>query len=210
MPLRHTLAICLVLLLLAGCQRDQADTAAAPAAGAAAGQGQDADAPGDRDAGDAQPAAPDQAADAPASSEEFPALVVTTLDGARYDLAERRGRWVVVNFWATWCAPCLKEMPELSALDALREHVEVIGLAYEETDADTLRAFLARHPVVYPVAIVSTYEPPADFPTPRGLPLTVLVAPDGRRVKTFLGPITALELEQAIEAAGGPAPGEGA
>ena len=210
MPLRHTLAICLALLLLAGCQRDQADTAAAPATGAAAGQGQDADAPGDRDAGDAQPAAPGEAADAPASSEEFPALVVTTLDGARYDLAERRGRWVVVNFWATWCAPCLKEMPELSALDALREHVEVIGLAYEETDADTLRAFLARHPVVYPVAIVSTYEPPADFPTPRGLPLTVLVAPDGRRVKTFLGPVTALELEQAIEAAGGPAPGEGA
>lgn len=210
MPLRHTLAICLVLLLLAACQRDEADTAAAPAAGATAGQGQDADAPRDRDAGDAQPAAPDQAAGAPASSEEFPALVVTTLDGARYDLADRRGRWVVVNFWATWCAPCLKEMPELSALDALREHVEVIGLAYEETDADTLRAFLAKHPVVYPVAIVSTYEPPADFPTPRGLPLTVLVAPDGRRVKTFLGPVTALELEQAIEAAGGPAPGEGA
>ena len=210
MPLRHAIATCLVLLLLAGCQRDQTDPAAAPAAGATARQGQDADAPGGRGAGDAEPAGPGQAAGAPASSEEFPALVVTTLDGARYDLAERRGRWVVVNFWATWCAPCLKEMPELSALDALREHVEVIGLAYEDTDADTLGAFLAKHPVVYPVAIVSTYQPPADFPTPRGLPLTVLVAPDGRRVKTFLGPVTALELEQAIEAAGGPAPGEGA
>lgn len=206
MPLRHALAVSLALLLLAACQRDDAD----PAAGAAtATPGPRADAVDVEDGGGAQ--APDTAAPAgAASSEEFPALVVTTLDGERFDLSERRGRWVVVNFWATWCAPCLKEMPELSALDAMREHVEVIGLAYEETDAGTLRTFLAERPVAYPVAIISTYEPPADFPTPRGLPLTVLVAPDGRRVRTFLGPVTALELEQAIEAAGGPAPGVGA
>src|SRR5690606_8889077 len=99
------------------------------------------------------------------------------------------------------------EMPELSALDAMREHVEVIGLAYEDTDAETLRMFLEARPVVYPVAIVDVYDPPRDFPTPRGLPLTCLVAPDGRLVKTFLGPVTAAELEQAIADAGGPVPG---
>ncbi|MBJ6985438.1 TlpA disulfide reductase family protein [Luteimonas sp. MC1750] len=197
MPLRHALATCFALLLLAACQPDREGVAQGPASAPSAAQEPSVDNP----AGEAT---------GTTSSEEFPSLVVTTLDGERFDLAERRGRWVVVNFWATWCAPCLKEMPELSALDAMREHVEVIGLAYEETDAETLRAFLAERPVVYPVAIVSTYEPPADFPTPRGLPLTVLVAPDGRRVKAFLGPVTALELEQAIEAAGGPAPGEGA
>ena len=139
---------------------------------------------------------------------QYPALVVTTIDGESWDLADRRGRWVVVNFWATWCAPCLKEMPELSALDAMREHIEVIGLAYEDTDAATLRGFLEAHPVVYPVAIVDTFEPPPDLPTPRGLPLTCLVDPDGRMVRTFLGPVTAAELEQAIAEAGGPAPGE--
>ena len=182
-PLVSVLAIC----LLAACQRE------------------------------APPAAPEASSPAPAAQAPAPTdaaapleLQVTTLDGSEWDLAAQRGKWVVVNFWATWCAPCLKEMPELSALDAMREHVEVIGLAYEDTDADALRAFLAERPVVYPVAIVDTYAPPADFPTPRGLPLTVLVDPEGRRVKTFLGPVTALELEQAIEAAGGPAPGQGA
>ena len=201
MHLRYAAAACLSLLVLAACQREDAQVpaatspAAAPEAGAV-------------DAGDGAGAAPASAAAGTGQGgAEFPGLVVTTLDGAAYDLADRRGRWVVVNFWATWCAPCLKEMPELSALDAMREHVEVIGLAYEDTDPETLRMFLETRPVVYPVAIVDVYDPPRDFPTPRGLPLTCLVAPDGRLVKTFLGPVTAVELEQAIEDAGGPAPG---
>ena len=138
------------------------------------------------------------------ASPEFPVLSVPTVDGRTYDLAARRGKWVVVNFWATWCAPCLKEMPELSALDAMREHIEVVGLAYEEIDAAAMRDFLKVHPVVYPVAVIDTYDPPADFDTPRGLPMTYLIAPDGRVAKKILGPVTARDLEAAIAAAGGP------
>jgi thiol-disulfide isomerase/thioredoxin len=132
------------------------------------------------------------------------------MNGADVRLADYRGRPLVVNFWATWCAPCLKEMPELSALDALREHVEVIGLAYEEIDPAAMRAFLEKHPVVYPVAIVDVYSPPADFATPRGLPMTYLIAPDGKVARQFLGPVTAADIETAIAAAGGPQPGDAA
>ena len=150
----------------------------------------------------AQPATP-----AAKATPAIPSLRVTTLDGAQYDLAAHRGKWVVVNFWATWCTPCLKEMPELSALDAMREHIEVIGLAYDDIQPAELKAFLQKHPVVYPVAIVDTYAPPADFATPRGLPTTYLIAPDGKVARQFLGPVTAKDVEAAIAAAGGPKAG---
>lgn len=133
-----------------------------------------------------------------------PALKLPAIDGSSYDLAAHRGKWVVVNFWATWCAPCLKEMPELSALDAMHEHIEVIGLAYEDIEVEAMRAFLVEHPVVYPVAIVDTYAPPADFDTPRGLPMTYLIAPDGSVASKVVGPVTAREIEDAIAAQGGP------
>ena len=138
---------------------------------------------------------------------ETPTLQVKTLDGADYSLAAHRGKWVVVNFWATWCAPCLKEMPDLSALDKDNDHIEVIGLAYEEIEVDELKAFLEERPVVYPIAILDVYNPPADFATPRGLPLTYLIAPDGKVAKQFLGPVTGREIEAAIAASGGPKAG---
>lgn len=174
---------------------------------------------GDDAAGDATAAAGPQAAvtteasaaDAPAAANGdaavTPTLRIAALDGSTWDLADRRGRWVVVNFWATWCAPCLKEMPELSALDAMNEHIEVVGLAYEDIAAEAMRAFLDAHPVVYPIAIVDVYAPPADFETPRGLPMTWLIGPDGRVVKQVVGPVTAREIEDAIAAAGGPGAG---
>lgn len=183
----------LPVLLLAGCRQEPGpapDPAAAEGTPAAA-----ATAPVDDTAaaGDAAPVRPD-----------VPGLQVATVDGGSYDLAEHRGEWVVVNFWATWCSPCLKEMPELSALHTMREHISVVGLAYEEIDVPAMESFLAEHPVAYPVAIIDVYAPPADFDTPRGLPMTYLIAPDGKVARQFLGPVTAKDIEAAIAGSGGP------
>lgn len=148
--------------------------------------------------------APSTKPKASAANKEFPKLEVVTLDGKAYSLAAQRGQWVVVNFWATWCGPCLKEMPDLSALDAMRDHVEVIGLDYEDIEPEALKAFMQKHPVVYPIAIVDVYKPPQDFDPPVGLPNTYLIAPDGKVAKRFLGPITARDIDEAIAKAGGP------
>lgn len=154
-------------------------------------------------------AAPAAKTPAPGADAAIPALKIATVDGQMYDLASKRGHWVVVNFWATWCTPCLREMPDLDAFDARRDDVEVLGLAYEEISADEMRGFLDKHPVSYPVAIVDTYNPPADFETPRGLPTTHLIAPDGRIAKSFMGPITSAELTAVIDGTPQPVVGTG-
>ncbi len=187
-----TLCTCLlpVLLLLAACKPESQP---APAA-----------VPGDAVAR-SSPATPVTPAATPKPAKASqPALRVATIDGKTFDLAEQRGKWTVVNFWATWCGPCIKEMPELSALDAMREHIVVVGLAYEDTTAEDMQAFLKQRPVVYPIALVDVYDPPRDFETPRGLPMTYLIAPDGTVAKKYTGPVTAKQIEGDIAAAGGP------
>ncbi|MGB0132270.1 MAG: TlpA disulfide reductase family protein [Dokdonella sp.] len=130
-----------------------------------------------------------------------PTLKVETLDGKTFDLASKRGEWVVINYWATWCAPCIAEMPELSAFIKGHKDVSGIGLAYEDTERQEIIDFLAKRPVDYPIAQIDVDDPPADFATPRGLPTTYLIAPDGSVAKRFLGPITEKDLEQAMAAA---------
>ncbi len=133
------------------------------------------------------------------ASKEQPELAVKLVDGTPWSLAEQRGRWVVVNYWATWCTPCIKEMPELQSLHDDRADVEVIGLAFEESELADIVRFLEVRKVSYPIAQVDVFDPPADFDTPRGLPMTYLIDPKGGVAERFLGPITREELEQAVD-----------
>ncbi len=136
---------------------------------------------------------------AAANAEPLPAdLVVRTLDGNDYKLSAQKGQWVVVNYWATWCGPCIKEMPELDELDRERDDVSVIGLAFEDTEASELQRFLKQRPVSYPIAQVDVYAPPTAFKVPRGLPTTHLINPKGELAKSFLGPVTRADIEAAI------------
>lgn len=129
---------------------------------------------------------------------EKPTLRIATLDGGTFDLADHRGHWVVVNFWATWCAPCIKEMPDISAFVDAHKDVAAIGIAWEDTERAEVDAFVKAHTVSYPLAQGDIYNPLKDFEEPRGLPLTFLIAPDGRVARRFTGPIAGADLEKAM------------
>lgn len=135
---------------------------------------------------------------AQAAMPERPSLHVTTLDGQTFDLSAQRGKWVIVNYWATWCVPCIKEMPDISRFVATHKNVVGIGLAYEDSEPAEIKDFLLKHPVVYPIAQVTMDHPPKDFDEPRGLPTTYLISPDGKVAKHIVGPVTESSLAAII------------
>ena len=123
------------------------------------------------------------------------------LGGGEVSLSDYRGGWVLINYWATWCAPCRKEMPELSALHDERDDLTVLGLAFEDTDDNAFETFLAEFHASYPILRVNVYQPPEPFGAPKVLPTTIILNAEGRAVKSFLGPVTREAIERFIDSA---------
>lgn len=121
------------------------------------------------------------------------------LDGQPHSLGDYRGQWVVVNYWATWCRPCRKEIPDLSRLHAERDDITVLGLTFEDIDTEAVKIFLEDYPASYPILMVDVYEPPPELGAPRVLPTTFLIDPGGVLLETWLGPVTSQMISRWID-----------
>jgi thiol-disulfide isomerase/thioredoxin len=132
-------------------------------------------------------------------SEEPVDFTLQQLRGEAVSLSDYRQKWVVINYWATWCAPCRKEIPDLSALNQARDDLIVLGLAFEDTDLENYDEFLEEFHPSYPILLVDVYAPPEPFGAPRVLPTTIILNPEGYPVKTYLGPVTREEIESFID-----------
>jgi cytochrome c biogenesis protein CcmG/thiol:disulfide interchange protein DsbE len=139
------------------------------------------------------PAPPSALVGAPA-----PAVVLPDLAGREFRLSSLRGRAVAVNFWASWCAPCLEEMPDLSAAwTASRGRcLEIVGIA-EETGKEEAAAEARRMGIGFPLLLDREGEVARAFGV-TGYPRTYLVDAEGKVRKAFSGKISRERLEQAL------------
>lgn len=125
-----------------------------------------------------------------------------TLDGKIVKLSDYKGKWVIVNYWATWCPPCLVEMPELSLFH--EEHKDkdaiVLGVNYESISTGLVKQFLTEQMIEFPVVqeINGPNGRTTSFGPLKGLPTTYMVSPSGEVVATRVGMVNQKMLEGFI------------
>ncbi len=122
------------------------------------------------------------------------------------NLADYEGRWVVVNYWAQWCKPCIKEIPELNSLQNHYPQVAVLGVNYDGATGEGLQQQIDSLGVAFPTLIT---EPSAQLGIrlPDVLPTTLILNPEGKLVHTLVGPQTLESLALATGQAAMPEAG---
>jgi len=113
---------------------------------------------------------------------KLPDNLLPSLDKGSY-----KGQWVVINYWAKWCKPCIKEIPELNALDRKYKQVAVLGVNFDAVRGDELQTQISQLGIEFPIILE---EPSSVLGTqmPQVLPTTLILDPDGKLVATLVGP----------------------
>ena len=112
-----------------------------------------------------------------------------------------KGKYLVINFWASWCTPCLKEIPAF--VEFYKEnsgHVEILGLDFEPVNIEVINEFVERFSINYPIILYSHINDTEfnKFGEIVGMPTTIIYSPEGELLQTFMGEITVEDLNKYI------------
>ena len=127
------------------------------------------------------------------------AFDLTDTHGTRHRLADYKGRHVVLNFWATWCVPCIQEIPEIAAFHRAHPEVVVIGVAQDADDAAKVKRFAVKVKHDYPL-VLSDDATEKQLGSQRALPTTRIYDPRGLVVYDRVGRVDAKFLEAQTRA----------
>ncbi len=117
--------------------------------------------------------------------------------GKTHTLSGYRGKWVLVNFWATWCPPCLEEIPELAALHERRKDLAVIGVAMDYRNPREVARFADDYFIPYPI-VLGNRKSASQVGAVDGLPASYLYNPQGKLVARHVGALTRKAVESYI------------
>ena len=126
---------------------------------------------------------------------------LTDSDGKLHRLGDYRGKWVIVNFWATWCPPCLEEIPDLVAVTDSRKDVQVFGVAMEFQDSKQVLQFAEGMFVNYPI-VLGDRNTADQVGKVQGLPTTFIYDPQGKLAVRHVGKITRKQIERLLDRKG--------
>lgn len=107
--------------------------------------------------------------------------------GKVYSASDFQGRWLVVNYWAEWCAPCREELPELNALNRVAEDIQVIGIHFDAYQGAELLELSERMDIRFPV-LGHDFAAAYALALPQVLPTTYIINPAGEVTHTLQGP----------------------
>ncbi len=117
--------------------------------------------------------------------------------GKLHTLSDYQGKWVLVNFWATWCPPCLKEIPDLISLYESRDDVMVIGVAVEEEDMQVVLDYAKTMSISYPI-VLGNRQIASQLDEISMLPSTYIFDPNGQPAARHQGLIKRKDIEAFI------------
>ncbi|MDC0483707.1 TlpA family protein disulfide reductase [Candidatus Thioglobus sp.] len=135
--------------------------------------------------------------------ESIPELSFSLTDtkGVIFTEKNTRGKYLVINFWATWCTPCLKEIPAfVKFYEENSDHVEILGLDFEPVDLEIINDYMGRFSINYPIVLYNEDNDSeySNFGEIIGMPTTQIYSPEGELLHTFMGEITIDDLSKFI------------